>query len=358
MLKKLSFFLLLGILLFISASAQKIEKPTLTPVEPTEEQKRLIRQGTTLHDEQRYDEAIKLYEQVLKENPDCVLAMYEMAYSYYAKRNPDKTLEIAQKAARYKSDLLPLIYVQIGSAVDDKGNSKKAIEIYKEALKLMPNETRIHYNLGLTYFRTKQYNDAKESLKRAVISDFSYSSPNYLLAETFRGMRYKTPALLAAARLLSLEPNTERSKKAAQIFHEVLQGGLTQGSNPNQFNITLDITAPKDEGDFGALELIIGLVGATDKDKEENKNKTEEEKFISKIESVIGFLDDDKFNSTFVGKTYIPFMVEMKKRGFVKIFAYISLQQSGNLTAASWLRQNSQQTSDFINWSRGYKPGR
>jgi hypothetical protein len=59
-------------------TAQKIEKPKLSPQPPTPAQSELINEGIALHDARRFDEAIKKYEMVLRENPDCTLALYEL----------------------------------------------------------------------------------------------------------------------------------------------------------------------------------------------------------------------------------------------------------------------------------------
>jgi hypothetical protein len=58
------------------------------------------------------------------------------------------------------------------------------------------------------------YAEAKEQLKRAVELNNAYPSPHYLLSEVFMGTKYRIPALLAAIRLLSLEPNSQRSERA------------------------------------------------------------------------------------------------------------------------------------------------
>jgi predicted ABC-type ATPase len=89
---------------------------------------------------------------------------------------------------------------------------------------------------------------------------------------------------------------------------------------------------------------------------EKDKDKTENEIFAEAVDTVISLLEEDKkLKSTFVGKTYIPYMVEMKKQGFSKTFAYLVLQQNGNKEALKWLVENEQQNVKFINWARSYQ---
>ena len=144
-------------------SAQKVQKPTLTPKPPTTAQENLIKQGIALHDAKKYDEAIALYQKVLDENPDCVFAIYEMALSYYNKKDFVKTVEVAMQGLKYDSDQLPLFYGMVANVWDDKGNPEKAIELYKDGIKILEklensdhHLSSMYYNLGVTYFRQKE----------------------------------------------------------------------------------------------------------------------------------------------------------------------------------------------------------
>lgn len=363
--KKYLYICLLVALFFVSqTAAQKISKPKLVAKQPTAEQALLIRQGVALHDKGKYDEAIEYYKQVLEENSDCAGALYEMALSYYNKGDKRKATEIALKGTEYKSGELPLFYCFLGNILDDSNEPQKAVELYREGIKILENDksypaglSSLYYNLGVTHAGQKLYKEAREALKKAIENNFAYASPNFLLAVIFNETNYKIPALLAAARLLSLEANTSRARTAAKIFDDALRAGVQKSADkPDTINIFVDANAPTDEGDFGGLSMILGLVNAGTEGLEENKNKTAEEKFVLKVESLIGFLTTDKkTRSTFAGKNYFPFMLEMKRRDFVKPFAYLVLLQTGNQTAGKWLAENRQKTEEFFAWAKGYK---
>lgn len=363
--KKYFILSVLGLIFCINLSAQKLQKPTLTPKEPTPAQETLIRQGIGLHDAKKYDEAIALYQKVLDENPDCILALYEMTLSYYNKKDYVKTLETAIKGVQYKSKDLSLFYGMIGNIWDDQGNPQKAIELYKDGIKDLEKEkgyenhvSSLYYNLGITHFRQKDGAKAKDAFKKSIEYNYSYNSPHYVLSETFAAMRYKVPSLLAAARFLSVEATSPRTKRASEIFRDVVTGGAKKGKD-NEITILLDVDEPKDEGDFSGLSMIMGLVGVGTDIGKENKNLTEEEKFAEKVESFISFLASDakKAKSSFVGKNYIPFMLEMKRKNYVKPFAYIVLMNAGNPTAANWVLEKEPKLAvEFMTWAKSYQP--
>jgi hypothetical protein len=56
------------------------------------------------------------------------------------------------------------------------------------------------------------------------------------------------------------------------------------------------------------------------------KDMTAEEKFVERLDSVIGYLDgkDKNLKSTFSAKAYFPFVSEMRRLGFVKPLAISS----------------------------------
>lgn len=358
--QKIYFTILLCLTLTLAVSAQKIVKPTLTPTEATATQKQIIVAGIKLHDEKKFDEAIKLYEQVLRENPNNDLALYELMLSYYNQKNYAKANETAYKLVQYKSNLGVLGYGTIASILDDQGKPQEAVEIFQKAIKKLNDEpgfashvASLHYNLGITYFRQKKYKEARETLKKSVELDFSMPSPNFVLSEIYLGTKYKVPALLAAARTLSLETDSTRAKRAATIFLGVL-APAEKDEKTGDINIFLDLNAPKDEGDFGMFDLLLGTLTTVKTD--EDKGRSDNEIFADAVDTVIALAaEDKKLRTTFVGKTYIPFMTEMKKQNFSQTFAYLVLQQNGNKDAADWLVKNAAQRTAFVEWAKNYR---
>ena len=351
--------ILTAFLLLMSAhslSAQ-IEEPKLTPVPSTENQQRLIREGVVLHDNKDYDGAIRKYEEVLKENPDNIDALHEIGFSYSLKGDYRKSLEAAYSGARYKSPLLAAFYLSIGNNQDELGDSKKAIEAYKAGIKLSPNMAILHFNLAITYIRTGKLEEARKSAKRAVVLNPNHPGSHLVLGDLFRKGGYKTPVLLAMSRFLVLEPKSDRSLSAYTIVQNVLRGGVTGGDKPGDTIITLEMSSKKDEGDFDAIDLAMGLSKAGDS-LEENKGKSKMQLAVEQLNtffSILSELDQKENKSRFVFKYYVPYFSEMKKRNFVEPFYYYISRSSNNPEVEKWLDGNFRRVNDFLNWSRQYQ---
>jgi tetratricopeptide (TPR) repeat protein len=290
MYRRLAYTTIFVLVVCLGTFAQKLGPPNLDPTPETPAQKALISEGVALHDKADYDGAISRYQQVLKENPNSVHALYEMSYSYYAKKDYQRSIEVGYKVAEYKSELLAAIYVQIGSCFDELGDSKRAIETYKAGIKLDPNNGLLYYNLAVTCVRTGQADDARTAVKKAVMLAPEHRSSHLLLSGIFDKAGYKIPGLLAALRFLVLEPNSTRSETALRAVQKTMNSGVSRGSE-TQINIFVEQQSKKDEGDFEPVDLFLKLAKASNL-TEEKKNKSEMELLVDNFQAFFAVLSE------------------------------------------------------------------
>jgi len=345
------------LLLVLTAAGQKLEPPKLVPTPSTESQEQLIKEGIELHDKGDYDGAIDRYEEVLRENPNNVRALYEISFSYYAKKDYQKSIDIGYRAAQFKSDLLEAIYVQMGSCFDDQGNPLKAVETYKAGLKLAPSSSLLEYNLAITYLHTGQLEDARAAVKRAAALNPNHPSSQLLLSTLFDKGSYKIPSLLAAWRFLILEPASERSDVVLELVKKLMQAGVSPGKDGNNISIVLDPKQKKDEGDFQSIDLFMGLMRAANY-AEKNKDKSEIQLLVANFNSLFTILSESMTKadrSKFTWKYYVPYFVEMKQQGHTEAFIYYVNQRSTIAGVDEWLKQHQNKVADFLAWSRSYR---
>ena len=357
MIKTIALVILFVLFCLSSAVAQDLNPPKLTPVPTTETHKRLIDQGIALHDRGDYDGAIAKYQEVLKENPDDAWALYEVAYSYQGKKDLRKSLEVAYKAAQYKSTLLSAIYVLIGNNHDELGEPKKAIEVYEKGIKVKPDDYLLYFNLAITHSKLNNVEETRKNLKKALYRNPNHASSHAALAQFFVATRYKIPALFAAMRFLVIEPESPRTAGVYKIFSQTVSGGVSAGKNPKEINIFVETGGKKDEGDFGSLDLILGLVGATNL-TEEKKSKSEIERLVAQLDSffaVVAEGDPGGDRSKFIWRYYIPYFIELKNKKYVEPFAYYISQSTDLKGVPEWLVANQSRVNEFLNWSRSYQ---
>lgn len=344
------------IAIFSTYALGQLDAPKLDPLPSTEKQGALIKEGVALHDRGNYDAAISNYEEVLKENPSNVEALYEMSFSYSMKKEYRKALEAAYKGAQYKSRLLSAFYMQIGNNLDLLGEPKKAVEVYKAGIKLQPENALLYYNLAVTYRNLDKMDDARKTVKQALALNPNHNSSHLFLTLLWQEGGYKAPSLLSASRFLILEPRSQRSANALELVLKVMGGSATQGKNPNEINIFLDMNTKKDEGDFGSLEMVLGLGSALNM-TEKNKGKTEMQLLVGQFETLFAIMSEqsDKGNKgQFAWQYYVPYFSELKRKNYVEPFVYYINQVGGSEEVQPWLAKNKGRVDEFLTWSKGY----
>ena len=105
------------VLLPVCAAAQS-GPPTRTATPSTPAETATIEAGIKLHDAGKFEEAIAKYEEVLKLSPANMTALYELAYSFAANKEYEKSLAAALRGTEYQSPELPLFYDLLGGAYD------------------------------------------------------------------------------------------------------------------------------------------------------------------------------------------------------------------------------------------------
>lgn len=328
------------------------------PASPsTPKQTAIIREGVGLHERGDFDGAIRKYEEALAENPSNALALYEMAFAYQAKGDYRKSLEVATRGARYKSEQLGELYTIIGTSLDRLGEPQKAVEVFKKGIKLDPANGMLHFNLAVTYHGLKKPEEARKSLKAALTRNPGHPTSHLMLSLLFFQGGYRVPALLAASRFLTLEPQTPRSAAALRVLLEVLGGGVRQGANPNEMTIFMDMGGKKDEGDFTSIDVILGLSAAAAR-TEKNKDKTQAEMLVEQMKTVLNVLSESperKNENSFVHQYYVPYFAELKQRGHVEAFTYYALMSSGLPGVSEWVNSHSGRVQQFLIWSKQYR---
>jgi predicted negative regulator of RcsB-dependent stress response len=94
----------------------------------------------------RYDEAIKYFNEYLKQNQDDARAWTELAYIYLNQNKLSESAEAYEKLANLMP-AEPTIWVDMGDIYRQLGNQQKAKQAYMKALEIDPNNEEAKYEL-------------------------------------------------------------------------------------------------------------------------------------------------------------------------------------------------------------------
>jgi tetratricopeptide (TPR) repeat protein len=354
--RHLYFACVAALLLLIPAQSAELPEPKREASPPSDAQRILIKEGVTLHDAGDYDGAIAKYKQVLAESPDEVVSLHELSFSYFEKKDYANALATARQAAEFKSALLPRIYVMIGNALDEMGKRVEAIDTYEAAIKRFPDTALLHFNLALSLNRSGKPAEARKTVEKALTLDPSHPGSHYVLGSLYVDGDYRVPAVLAYSRFLVLEPGSERSKKAISQLRAILTGGVTKGDQPNHFNITVSLSpdSKKDEGDFDAVAVFMSLSAAVDT-TERGKKSTPFQALVDKYAVLASTMENSmKKPRGFAATYYVPYFVEMHRKGHYPAFVYTAWRQAELGGSAEWGKANEAKVREFQEWSRAW----
>jgi tetratricopeptide (TPR) repeat protein len=347
---------LFTMVLLPAAAVAQGARPTRTPTPPTAEQDAAVRAGARLHDEGKYDEAIAAYRKVLDQAPDNTVALYELAFTYAAKKDYAACIETARHGAEYDSEQLPLFYDVMAFSQDAMGEPRQAVDTYRRGIELVPDSSELYFNLAVTYLDSLHDEAAgRQALERAAVLDPAHAETALLLGESFQRAGYTTPALLALSMSLILEPTGRGSSQGYGLWRIVLRGGADD-SHGGLAPATAQQPAKTDEGDFGTLDAAIGRTHVAAVAAQDG-GATEIAALAGQLDSLIGLLSERRVDGApaFVDAHYVPFFVELKRREFVEPFVYWVSQRSQAPDVQAWLQRNRPKVQEFLEWTKSYE---
>lgn len=167
----------LFILLLLTLTAAM---PVYSKGQTTRTERKCILQGNDLYRQQKYGEAIKSYEAALKDNPASAEASYNIGLAYLqlaAGKNVDEKnrekymkegierMDAATKHSATKPALASRANYNLGNIAFNKEEYEQALQLYKQALRLNPNDEDARRNLRITQLKMQQNQQNKNDDK-------------------------------------------------------------------------------------------------------------------------------------------------------------------------------------------------
>ena len=137
----------------------------------------LINRGLIFHKLKKYEEALKDYEKVIQINPEYSGAYYNLGLTYVELKNYEMALKAYEDAIQINPTYKEA-YCNLGILYNTHNEKEKALQSLKNAIQIDPNYAEAYYNCGVIHEDLKEYNEASKAYKNAI-----QINPNY--AEAF-----------------------------------------------------------------------------------------------------------------------------------------------------------------------------
>lgn len=126
--------------------------------------------GLILAQQGKYDEAMERYNAALALKPDFVLTTYNIGNLLLEKKQYDQAIALYQEVLKTDSKLLRTAhaYTQWGVALVRQGQPDAAMPLFDKAIETNAMYADAYYQLGLVYKQKGKIKDAREMIQRAV----------------------------------------------------------------------------------------------------------------------------------------------------------------------------------------------
>src|SRR6188768_50172 len=211
-----------GIMLSIICTAQKI--PLINAAE-------VIVQGKVLYDSGKYADAIKVYLTIPKRDTAYVDMLTELALTYTANEEYDKTIAVSEEALKIPSVNRAHLLRSRAIAVDKKGEYDKSVNLFNQAIEEYPADFSLIFNLGITHYNHKDYDKARDCFFRTLKLNPFHSASHLNLGRLSAAQGKKAHAMLSLGLYMAI--NNEANQWL--VFIEKLVSNEYQEENTIPF---------------------------------------------------------------------------------------------------------------------------
>ena len=125
-----------------------------------------IAKGTALHDQGRYEEAIAIYREVLRQDPGNGPALYELLDLSLAKSGAfEECVKVGEQGLKLAPVFRLPFYLTEGNCLDKAGKAEDAVQVYTRGLAEFPTDSPLAFNCAITQFHLHRLKQARDLLK-------------------------------------------------------------------------------------------------------------------------------------------------------------------------------------------------
>ena len=221
------------------ATFQMIEGQNLNFAIPSE---RIVRLNLTKEKKTSITEELFEQEEKDKKDSDYAYEAYGKALYFIDKREYEKALPYLEIAIKTDiSSLKAWAYFQIGFCYGELKSYTKAIEAFKQAIRIDPDCANAYYNLGIAYDLLGLYKDAIKAYKQVSYIDPDYNAHVYIRVGgiSFSYHLYKD-AIEAFKQAIRIDPDNVDAHYGLGVYYSLI-GDKSSALNEYKILKELDI---------------------------------------------------------------------------------------------------------------------
>lgn len=296
----------------------------------------------------RYSKAAAELVKVGRNDTNYAEVLRDLAYTYSSDDEDSLCLLTAQKGLALESDFKADFYTYMGIALKALEKYDTAIKTFDEGIRLYPYKYALHYQKGMTYYKMKKYPEAEICFEKSIELNPYNAYAHFQLGKCCAEQGRVVPAILSWQYFLMMENNTERAQKVVSYLED-----LYTGENQADPDFQLSMHEAGDDC-FSDIQQVIDSKAAF---SPSYKNKTIIDlKMVKMFQNVLEKLHYDANTGNFWMENYVPFFVELQKKGYFAAYESQTLfaVSGDNPTVSKSVKKNKKKIHEFAVWAGKY----
>jgi len=182
-----------------------------------------LNKANKLYGEKKYEEAKKIYEKILSENPDAYVLNINIGNCYFQKEEYEKAISYYKKVLERDPNFSRAL-ISIGNAYINMKNTEKAIIFYAKVPIEEINEPVVLYNIGSIYYNMGKPEKAIEYFQRIIKIHSEYADAYYQMGMCYTSLNKQKEAIEMLKKFIELNPNSDKANLAKQIIDALEKG--------------------------------------------------------------------------------------------------------------------------------------
>jgi tetratricopeptide (TPR) repeat protein len=192
--------------------------------------KDLFKKGEKNESEKKYKNAVDLYNQVLKIDPNHIDSLNNLGTIFYKMGELQKAINYYKKAIMITPDNVNIIY-NLGLVFNNLGEHKNAIECYEKIIKIDPNFVYAYNNIGATFKELGDLKKSQEFLEKAISIDPNYTDAINNLSIIYKDLSQYNKSLELCKKVNELDPNFADAYNNIGVVYKLLGQNINAKKN-------------------------------------------------------------------------------------------------------------------------------
>lgn len=304
-----------------------------------------IRKGIDLHDEQKYEEAVREFQKVHRNDSNYYLASAEILNSYLALQKNEEGLALCEHLLKMKNDYTPNILIFKGDFLDLLNRKSDAERVFDQGFKEYPLNNSFVFEKAVLQLKRSNFDAGYDLLEQSARINPFHARSHYQLGQLAYHNNNLVCTGLAIGFYLIHDGTSSMAQNAVSQLEKMLKLEL-------QTDSAISLKAFDALNDFSELESVLRSKVAIGTDY---KPRTALTYAVVKqlqliVENIAKYNDVKGFYSTAYGQ----FFGELNRRGFFEPYMYYVLRGMKLPEVDKWLEKHEADVNQFKEWAYDY----